>query len=110
MSRNKDAGEGRAPSRPSGAASFFTCPGWSGHPDALLKSAHKGTREGVRVSAFSGTQMSGDRLSGGKRHISTHIQSSLKGTAMESQDSSTDEAYFCQCISIQLHTLGIHII
>lgn len=51
-----------------------------------------------------------DRLSGGKRHVSTHIQSSLKGTAMESQDSSTDEAYFYQCISIQLHTLGIHII
>ena len=54
--------------------------------------------------------MSGETDSGGKRHVSTHILSILKETAVGSQDSSTDEACFYQCISIKLHTLGIHII
>jgi len=48
------------PFQPQWSCLFFTCPGWAGHPDALLKSVHKGTREGVRVSAFSRTQMSGE--------------------------------------------------
>lgn len=50
-----------------------------------------------------------DRLSGGKRHVSMHIPSILKGTVVDSQDSSTDETCFYQCISIKLHTLGVHI-
>lgn len=79
-------------------------------PRCTVKSVHKGTREGGRVSAFSRTQMSGETDSGGKRHVSTHIPSILKETAVDSQDSSTDEACFYQCISIKLHTLGIHII
>ena len=109
MLRNKDAEEGRAPSRPRELPP--PPPVLDGQVTPMHRSSvHKGTREGGCVSAFSRTQMSGETDSGGKRHVSTHILSILKETAVGSQDSSTDEACFYQCISIKLHTLGIHII
>ena len=97
MPRNKDAGEGRVPSSPSGAASFFTCPGWSGHPDALLKSVHQGRC--LCLCLLQDSDEWRDRLSGGKRHVSTHIRRSSKGTVMASQDSAL------MGISTKLHTL-----
>lgn len=107
MPRNKDAGEGRVPSSPSGAASFFTCPGWSGHPDALLKSVHQGRC--LCLCLLQDSDEWRDRLSGGKRHVSTHIRRSSKGTAMASQDSALT-GLFLPVHKHQTSHASIHII